>query len=103
MLRLIVVCTALLLSFGCTIAEAQTHGIHRNHQRGYGQGRGYGSPYPIYDYGRGYYGYVYDPYAGGSFKMYDPADDPYLRAKYKYDTFFPGIRSKNRRLFRRRR
>ncbi len=48
----------------------------------------------------GYSGYInpyaYDPYRYGSFKMQDPADDPYLREVYRYDTFFPGRRGARR-------
>ncbi len=48
------------------------------------------------DYGNPGYGYInpyaYDPYQYGSFEMQDPADDPYLRQRYRYDTFFPGRR-----------
>ena len=40
--------------------------------------------------------YAYDPYLYGSFEMQDPADDPYLRHFYRYDTFFPGRRSARR-------
>jgi hypothetical protein len=103
MLRLIVIVATLCLSFDYTTAEAQSRGLYRNsqHRHSHGQGFGY-PPYPIYDYGRGYYGYVYDPYASGRFKSYDPSDDLYLREKYKYDTFFPGRRSRRSRLRRRR-
>jgi hypothetical protein len=95
MLRLLVVIAALFCSLDCSGVQAQRYGrVGPSHSQ-YGNA-GSGFAYPIYDYGRGYYGYVYDPYARGSFKMYDPADDPYLRAKYKYDTFFPGRRSRRR-------
>ena len=97
MVRLIVILGVLFVSFDCATAEAQSRGLYRNSQRQHSHGQGFGyPPYPTYDYGRGYYGYVYDPYASGRFKMYDPSDDLYLREKYKYDTFFPGRRSRRR-------
>ena len=98
MYRLMIVLTALTLSLDCTDALGQHHRLNRSRRL---------SPvpdslhYPIYDYGM-VQGYVYDPYARGRFEMYDPADDPYLKTKYKYDTFFPGRRSRRTRFFRRR-
>lgn len=103
MVRLIVLLAVLFVSFDCSNTEAQTFARHQYSSPGYSQGpfgynQGFAVPYPVYGYG-----YVYDPYARGRFEWPDPLDDPYLRAKYKYDTFFPGRRSRHsNRILRRR-
>jgi hypothetical protein len=54
---------------------------------GYGGGGNFG--YPGTFPGNGY-GYMYDPYAGGSFKPPSLLDDPFFRADHKFESAFPG-------------
>jgi len=42
---------------------------------------------PIVHFG---YGYVYDPYARGTFEIQDPLKDPLFQAQHKFDSHFPG-------------
>lgn len=68
----------------------------------FGMGIGVGS-YPPYDYPRPgqfnpyrFDSYIYDPYQSGSFEAPDLLNDPYFRERHRYDSRFPGRRSRQR-------
>ena len=106
MIRLLIVVAALVCVPEISSAQADGHrcphcqGNHRVHRQGsrvppprqphpaelYGSFEGFYPGYGLLD------PFAYDPYRYGSFKMQDPTDDPYLREKYRYHTFFPGRR-----------
>ena len=112
MFRLLIFMATIAVAAACTAAHPKGHQCpncgHNGHlvqQRTHGYRSQYRGPayghYPGYGYpGFGLIDpYAYDPYKYGRFRMQDPTDDPYLREKYRYDTFFPG-RKHRRRLFR---
>ncbi len=55
----------------------------------YGYGGGGNFAYPG-AFGANNYGYMYDPYAGGSFKPPSLLDDPFFKADHKFESAFPG-------------
>jgi hypothetical protein len=75
-------------------AAGQTHNgavhTHRSHHSASQSRRGL----PIVHYG---YGYVYDPYARGTFEMQDPLKDPLFQARHKFDSRFPGRYTPNQK------
>ncbi|TWT49117.1 hypothetical protein Pla22_43090 [Rubripirellula amarantea] len=52
---------------------------------------GYRNPgYPRHGYPSYGFGYVYDPYARGSFEAPDLLNDPLFQAQHKFDSRYPG-------------
>ncbi|KAA1258817.1 hypothetical protein LF1_13410 [Rubripirellula obstinata] len=73
------------MTVGVLQSYADAQNTHRQHvnQSAIQSRRGL----PIVHYG---YGYVYDPYARGTFEMQDPLKDPLFQAQHKFDSRFPG-------------
>ncbi|WP_144059834.1 hypothetical protein [Rhodopirellula sallentina] len=75
-------------------ANVQAQGFSRS-----GYGYGYGVPMYPTRFGAGSpMGYVYDPYASGSFEPPDMHNDPMFRAQHKFDSHFPGRYRRNQPL-----
>lgn len=82
------------LLFVVEVSPASSQGFSRS-------GFGYGYNVPMYHtrFGAGYgMGYVYDPYATGSFEPPDMHNDPMFRAQHKFDSHYPGRYSNHRPL-----
>ncbi|MCM2373157.1 hypothetical protein [Aporhodopirellula aestuarii] len=76
------------------VSRASSQGFSRS-------GFGYGYSVPMYNtrFGAGYgMGYVYDPYATGSFEPPDLLNAPMFRAQHKFDSHYPGRYSHHRPL-----
>lgn len=76
-----------VFSVGASSADAQRWNRYGDSYGGYGWGTGYGisTAKPIAGSP-----FLYDPYATGRFRAPDLMDDPYFRARHKFDSRYPG-------------
>ncbi len=108
MLRTIVIAVLLVITCGSKAkAQGFANGFTQRWQSTASPSYGYG-PYGSYGYGGngryGYpgafpssgFGYIYDPYATGSFRAPDMHNDPYFQWQHKFDSRFPGRYSSGR-------
>ncbi len=89
MSRLLLALFVLAASVNVTAVQAQGYGYRTGSGRylsnGYDMGYGYGYPRGTTGYR---FGYLYDPYASGSFRAPDLMDDPSFRAKQRVGRLF---------------
>ncbi|MGB7343366.1 MAG: hypothetical protein WBD20_04095 [Pirellulaceae bacterium] len=81
--------------FPVVVAAILTFDVSDISAQGFSYGSGYSYPYdvPVYNNrfnGGNSFGYVYDPYASGSFKAPDLLNDPLFQAQHKFDSHYPG-------------